>query len=132
MRHAGAGSAERVGVQGNGEGTVLKIGLDVHATFFVAVVQEDHGTPGPPRRFAPPEFATNRSTSRPCALAITTTGRPQESPPATSWSTGRNGQRRTATAVRSACAAYTRLPRPRFSMGSRPATGSSPRRTRPQ
>lgn len=37
-------------------GVVIKIGLDVHAQFYMAVVQQDHATPGAPRRFAPGEF----------------------------------------------------------------------------
>ena len=35
---------------------VVKIGLDVHAAFYVAVLQQDHTTPGAPRRFAPEAF----------------------------------------------------------------------------
>lgn len=35
---------------------MVKIGLDVHAAFYVAVLQQDHATPGTPRRFAPEAF----------------------------------------------------------------------------
>ena len=51
--------AARNGTAGTSSNTacpVLKIGLDVHASFYVAVVQQDHGAPGAPRRFAPEAF----------------------------------------------------------------------------
>ena len=54
--HAGAVSPEDVGTEPNRTGPVIKIGLDVHALFYVAVVQHDHATPGAPRRFAPEAF----------------------------------------------------------------------------
>lgn len=37
-------------------GAEIKVGLDVHQGFHVGVVQNGHGHPGPPRRFAPGEF----------------------------------------------------------------------------
>ena len=54
--HAGAVSPEAVGTEPNRTGPVIKIGLDVHASFYVAVAQHDHATPGAPRRFAPAAF----------------------------------------------------------------------------
>jgi transposase len=38
------------------DGSLLKVGLDIHQEKFVAVVQYDHATPRPPQRFAPAEF----------------------------------------------------------------------------
>jgi len=37
-------------------GSIIKIGLDVHARLYVAVTQYDHLLPKPARRFCPPEF----------------------------------------------------------------------------
>jgi transposase len=37
-------------------GSLLKIGLDIHREKFVVVAQYDHATPRPPHRFAPAEF----------------------------------------------------------------------------
>jgi len=52
----GAARCGTAGTSSNTSGPVLKIGLDVHATFYVAVVQQDHAAPGAPRRFAPEAF----------------------------------------------------------------------------
>lgn len=54
--HAGAASPEAAGVQANRTRSVIKIGLDVHAAFYMAVAQYDHATPGAPRRFTPEQF----------------------------------------------------------------------------
>jgi transposase len=54
--HAGAASPEAAGHEANRTGPVSKIGLDVHASFYMAVTQHDHATPGAPRRFAPAAF----------------------------------------------------------------------------
>ena len=37
-------------------GSIIKIGLDVHARLYVAVAQYDHLLPKPARRFSPMEF----------------------------------------------------------------------------
>jgi transposase len=37
-------------------GSVIKLGLDIHARAYVVVAQHDHLLPKAPRRFAPPEF----------------------------------------------------------------------------
>ena len=36
----------------------IKVGLDVHASLYVAVVQEDHSTPKPPARHSPTGFSS--------------------------------------------------------------------------
>lgn len=53
----GATPPGAAGPQTNPVRPVLKIGLDVHAAFYVAVVQSGHATPGAPRRFLPDAFA---------------------------------------------------------------------------
>ena len=37
-------------------GSIIKLGLDVHAQFYVVVAQHDHLLPKAPRRLAPAEF----------------------------------------------------------------------------
>ncbi|MBE7493931.1 MAG: IS110 family transposase [Verrucomicrobiaceae bacterium] len=54
--HVGAASPEAAGFQANRTRPVIKIGLDVHALFYMAVAQHDHATPGAPRRFTPEQF----------------------------------------------------------------------------
>ncbi len=54
--HAGASSPEAAGHEANRTAPVSKIGLDVHAAFYMAVTQHDHATPGTPRRFVPAAF----------------------------------------------------------------------------
>jgi transposase len=55
-RFTGAGSPEAAAVHSQHRAAQVKIGLDVHAQFYVAVLQQDHATPGAPRRFAPEGF----------------------------------------------------------------------------
>jgi hypothetical protein len=40
----------------NKNGSLLKLGLDMHRDRFVMVAQYDHATPRAPRGFAPSEF----------------------------------------------------------------------------
>ena len=54
--HSGVASREAAGFEANRSRAVIKIGLDVHALFYMAVVQQDHATPGAPRRFTPEQF----------------------------------------------------------------------------
>lgn len=54
--HSGAASREAAGLQANRTRSVIKIGVDVHAAFHMAVAQHDHATPGAPRRFTPDQF----------------------------------------------------------------------------
>ena len=54
--HVGVASSEAAGNHSQQKSVIVKIGVDVHAAFFVAVVQQDHATPGAPRRFAPEAF----------------------------------------------------------------------------
>jgi transposase len=56
VHHVGAGSPELVVGQTTKSRTLIKIGLDVHSQFYVAVTQQDHATPGAPRRFLPEAF----------------------------------------------------------------------------
>ena len=52
----GAVSPEAASIEANRTRSVIKVGLDVHALFYMAVAQQDHATPGAPRRFTPQEF----------------------------------------------------------------------------
>ena len=56
VHHEGAASLEVVGKKVKLKGALIKIGLDVHAAFYVAVAQLDHLLPKAARRFAPAEF----------------------------------------------------------------------------
>lgn len=52
----GASSPEAAGLDSNNLRPVIKIGLDVHQHFYVAVLQQDHALPRAPRRFSPEAF----------------------------------------------------------------------------
>lgn len=56
VHYEGAASLEAVGRRIKLKPGVIKIGLDVHARVYVAVVQEDHLLPKAARRFGPSEF----------------------------------------------------------------------------
>ena len=49
-------SLKAVGNHSKSTPAVIKVGLDVHATLYVAAVQEDHATPKPPTRHSPDGF----------------------------------------------------------------------------
>jgi len=54
--HSGAVSPEAAGIEAKRLRAVIKIGLDVHAAFYMAVEQHDHATPRCPRRLTPDAF----------------------------------------------------------------------------
>lgn len=54
--HVGAALRGAAGQDTIRTGSLIKIGLDVHVQFYVAVAQQDHATPGAPRRFLPEQF----------------------------------------------------------------------------
>ena len=54
--HAGAASRGVAGVESDPTRPLVKIGVDVHAQFFVAVVQQENATPRAPQRLAPDAF----------------------------------------------------------------------------
>src|SRR5215813_5239860 len=56
FRSEGAASLEDAVGKIKLSGSMIKIGLDVHARLYVAVAQYDHLLPKPARRFAPMEF----------------------------------------------------------------------------
>src|SRR5919198_779872 len=56
VHYEGAASLEVAVGKVKLSGATIKIGLDVHARLYVAVVQYDHLLPKAARRFAPPEF----------------------------------------------------------------------------
>jgi len=56
VHHEGAASLEDAVGKVKLSGSIIKIGLDVHARLYVAVAQYDHLLPKPARRFAPMEF----------------------------------------------------------------------------
>jgi len=56
VHHEGAASLEAAGTNVKLSRSVIKIGLDVHARLYVAVVQYDQLLPKPARRLTPPEF----------------------------------------------------------------------------
>jgi transposase len=56
VHHEGAASLEVAVGKVKLSGSLIKIGLDVHARLYVAVVQYDHLLPKPARRLAPMEF----------------------------------------------------------------------------
>ena len=56
IHHNRAASFEAAATLTTTSGSIIKIGLDVHQNFHVAVAQYDHGSLRPPRRFAPAEF----------------------------------------------------------------------------
>jgi transposase len=56
VHHEGAASLKVAVGKVKLSGAVIKIGLDVHARVYVAVMQYDHLLPKPARRFSPVEF----------------------------------------------------------------------------
>lgn len=56
VHHDGATSPEAAGANHNNLRPLIKIGLDVHRRFYVAVLQHDHAMPRAPRRFSPEAF----------------------------------------------------------------------------
>jgi len=56
VHHEGAASLEVAVGKVKLSGSIIKIGLDVHARLYVAVAQYDHLLPKPARRLAPMEF----------------------------------------------------------------------------
>jgi transposase len=56
VHHEGAASLEVAVKKVRLRGSIIKIGLDVHARVYVAVAQYDHLLPKPARRLAPVEF----------------------------------------------------------------------------
>src|SRR6266498_4729080 len=56
VHHEGAVPLEVVVKRIKLSGSIIKIGLDVHARLYVAVAQYDHLLPKPARRLAPMEF----------------------------------------------------------------------------
>lgn len=56
IHHVGAASLKAVGIDSQPKRPLVKIGVDVHAAFFVAVLQQDHATPRAPQRLAPEAF----------------------------------------------------------------------------
>ena len=56
VHHEGAASLKVVGQKVKLKPALIKIGLDVHAQFYVAVAQLDHLLPKAARRFAPAQF----------------------------------------------------------------------------
>jgi transposase len=56
VHHEGAASLEVAGKRIKLSGSIIKIGLDIHARIYVAVAQYDHLLPKPARRLAPSEF----------------------------------------------------------------------------
>lgn len=56
LHHAGAATPVGAGIDFQPKRPLVKIGVDVHLAFFVAVAQQDHATPGAPRRFTPEAF----------------------------------------------------------------------------
>jgi transposase len=56
VHHEGAASLKVAGTKVRFSGSVIKIGLDVHARLYVAAVQYDHLLPKPARRFLPEQF----------------------------------------------------------------------------
>lgn len=56
IHHVGAVTGVAAGVDSQQKRPQVKIGVDVHQAFFVAVTQQEHGTPGAPQRFAPEAF----------------------------------------------------------------------------
>src|SRR5918997_3247949 len=56
VHHEGAPALAVAGTQTNFQPAVIKLGLDIHTTSYVVVVQHDHAALRPPRRFAPAEF----------------------------------------------------------------------------
>jgi len=56
VHHEGAASLEVAGKKIKLSGSIIKIGLDVHARTYVAVAQYDQLLPKPARRLAPREF----------------------------------------------------------------------------
>lgn len=56
VHHDGATSPEAAGSDSNNLRPVIKIGLDMHQRFYVAVLQHGHAMPRPPQRFSPESF----------------------------------------------------------------------------
>ena len=56
VHHEGAASLEAARTKVKLAGSIIKIGLDIHARLYVAVAQYDHLLPKPARRLAPWEF----------------------------------------------------------------------------
>jgi hypothetical protein len=56
VHYEGAASLEVAVKKVKLSGSIIKIGLDVHARLYVAVAQYDHLLPKPARRLAPTEF----------------------------------------------------------------------------
>lgn len=56
VHNEGAASLKVAGTKVGSSPALIKIGLDVHAYLYVAVVQYDHLLPKPARRFLPREF----------------------------------------------------------------------------
>ena len=56
VHHEGAASLEAARTKVKRCGSIIKIGLDVHARIYVAVAQYDQLLPKPARRLAPSEF----------------------------------------------------------------------------
>ena len=56
LTHSIGAAGRAAGQHSQHRRTQVKIGVDVHAAFYVAVLQRDHATPGAPRRFAPESF----------------------------------------------------------------------------
>ena len=54
--HVAAAAAQGASHEDKQTHPLSKIGLDMHAQFYVAVRQQDQATPGAPRRFVPGEF----------------------------------------------------------------------------
>ena len=56
VHHDRATSPEAARTQHSNYRPLIKIGLDVHSRFYVAVTQHDHAMPRPPQRFSPEAF----------------------------------------------------------------------------